>query len=485
MHVSRRSFVKTVGAALGVAPFVSYSFPLRQNPALEAKISTMAKALLQCSRNEALPVAVQLMKDGADWRQLLNAVLVAGAMEVQPKPVGFKLHALMVVGSAHQLAEVSTERQQQATALFCVDQLKRSQQLDKNEGDWVLPEAPNVSFGQEDARMAFISAMENWHQEEADRAITALHRFLDQPTLFELLWPYAVRDFNDIGHKAIFTAQVHYSLSQMPWNAALPVLRSLVKGLLDEPAIPHYKDFVLNKARVQRLNRDWMDGNRDHQASIHLLKKLRVADSAEAAALTAELLGDGVHPQSIWDGIRLFAGETLFRRPGLLPVHSATAANAMQMAYTLTTQSQTRALCLMQAASWMSLMRQFLEKNRLFTTDGPGLDSLQPIKSAKINVNEIFQKAATNHREAGSMLLTLLKEPGSEDRVKAEMRSLLTSRGNEHHHYKYTAAVHMDFHATAPQVAGHVLAAGLGYTPNLQNPKSKIYQRITALLEPK
>ena len=48
--------------------------------------------------------------------------------------------------------------------------------------------------------------MDNWDEEGADRAIVSLVRSAGAGEVIELFWRYGARDFRDIGHKAIYTA---------------------------------------------------------------------------------------------------------------------------------------------------------------------------------------------------------------------------------------------------------------------------------------
>ncbi len=483
MLISRRDFVKTVVSAIGVSPFISSPILLNAKSFPEDPLQTIASALLRSPREKVLDTAFAFLEGGADWRQLLGAVLLAGSQEVRPEPVGFKVHGLMVVGSAYQLAEAMRPEQRLIPTLFCVDGLKSSQQQDIGEGDWTLSAAAESKFSDvREARLAFVAAMDDWNLKEADRAMIGLFHYLDRDAIFELLWPYAARDFGDIGHKAIFTAQAHYALGYIPWQSALPILRNLTYGLLSDKKNSEFSDFGKNIARVEELDLNWMNGKRALEASHQFMKQLRTVDSSQAGELAAGMLAEGVHPQSIWDGARLFASEALFRSPGFLAVHATTSVNALHMAYMRTSNRKTKALCLLQAASWMPLMRQFLSRSRLYSLSGPGLDSLKPEKSAKIDLKAIFTKAETNHAEAGSMMLTLLKEPGSVSAIKNQMRELLMDKCRENHQFKYLAAMHMDFDAAAPGAASHIMAAGLGFLPNIQTEETRISRLIKARL---
>ena len=56
------------------------------------------------------------------------------------------------------------------------------------------------------AKHAFIEAMESWDETAADAAVTGLVRSAGAQEIFELFCRYCARDFRELGHKAIYTA---------------------------------------------------------------------------------------------------------------------------------------------------------------------------------------------------------------------------------------------------------------------------------------
>jgi len=59
-------------------------------------------------------------KKGLSYRDLLAALLLAGIRNIQPRPVGFKFHAVLVVNSAH-LASLSSPDQTLAADFLALD----------------------------------------------------------------------------------------------------------------------------------------------------------------------------------------------------------------------------------------------------------------------------------------------------------------------------------------------------------------------------
>src|SRR5665213_2132221 len=104
----RRSFLKTtagIGAtALGDLGFLS---GLPHVSAAEAKLDSrtvqfapeiepLVRLLEDTPRERVLEEVASRIKRGLSYREVLAALLLAGVRSVQPRPVGFKFHAVLV-----------------------------------------------------------------------------------------------------------------------------------------------------------------------------------------------------------------------------------------------------------------------------------------------------------------------------------------------------------------------------------------------------
>src|SRR5262249_8766878 len=153
---------------------------------------------------------------GTSCRDLLGAAFLAGIRDVEPRPVGFQFHCVLMTSSAYQIAEASPARDRVLPALFNLVDLKTSQSIDAQRGDWTMPAAPPVdSDDAAAAARALRGALDGWDETAADRAATALARCAGLDEAFEVLWPYGARDFTNIGHNPIFVAQAHRTLQQI------------------------------------------------------------------------------------------------------------------------------------------------------------------------------------------------------------------------------------------------------------------------------
>src|SRR2546427_1092247 len=179
---TRRRFLKTtIGASallgLGDLGFLSQ---LRPVSAAEAKlepdmvrfnpeIEPLVRFLEDTPRERLLEEVAARIKRGLSYRDLLAALLLAGVRNIQPRPVGFKFHAVLVVNSAH-LASISSPDDQRWLPIFwALDYFKSSQAQDEKEGDWTMGKVDEGRVPPpHKAHQAFTDAMDRWDEAAAD-----------------------------------------------------------------------------------------------------------------------------------------------------------------------------------------------------------------------------------------------------------------------------------------------------------------------------
>src|SRR5262249_18772948 len=144
---------------------------------------------------------------GTTYREVLAALLLAGGRNIQPRPVGFKFHAVLVVNSAHFASLSSPDTDRRLPIFWAINQFKNSKAADVREGDWTMgPVNESAIPPSHRAKRAFTEAMDNWDEAAADVAIVGLARTAGAHEIFEVLTRYGMRDFREIGHKAIYLA---------------------------------------------------------------------------------------------------------------------------------------------------------------------------------------------------------------------------------------------------------------------------------------
>lgn len=480
-HPTRRRFLKSAaatGAALGFGD-LSFFSRLPRVSAAEAQldpkivrfhpdIEPLVRFLEDTPREKLLEEAGARLRRGLTYRELLAALLLAGVRNIQPRPVGFKFHSVLVVNSAHLASLSSPDSDRWLPIFWALDYFKSAQAQDVKEGDWTMAPVDESRLPPaHKARQAFAEAMENWDEAAADLAVTALARTAGAQEMFEIFCRYGMRDFREIGHKAIYVANSWRTLQVIGWQHAEPVLRSLAYGLLDRggdlnPAkadLPADRPWRSNQFAIAKIRTDWLEGKPNDSATMEMLETLRHASPDEACGKVIELLNRGVARKSISDALFAAAGELLMRRPGILSLHACTSTNALHFAFQNNANDETRRLLLLQNAAFLTLFRG--EEKSLKPLK---LDELQPAKSEKesaTGLEQIFADISHDRMTAARGVLAYVKEnPEPTDFINTARR-LIFLKGTNSHDYKFSSAVLEDFHHVSPAWRDRFLAASV------------------------
>ena len=181
--MKRRAFLGLSAGALAALGDVAFLLRLgsvraeetRLDPklvALHSEIEPLVRFLEKTPREKVLEELAAKIRGGLSYREVLAALLLAGVRNIQPRPVGFKFHAVLVVNSAHLASLASPDSDRWLPILWAVDQFKSSQAADVREGDWSLGPVEEKSVpSSHKARQALIHALDNWDEAAADAAI--------------------------------------------------------------------------------------------------------------------------------------------------------------------------------------------------------------------------------------------------------------------------------------------------------------------------
>src|SRR5690349_17819290 len=132
----RRSFLHT-SAALG-AGSLAFLDRLPAVSAADAKLSPdlvkidpevepLVRLLEDTPREKVLDEVGARVKKGTSYQEVLAALLLAGVRNVQPRPVGFKFHAVLVVNSAHLASLAGPDRERCLPIFWAIDNFKGAQ----------------------------------------------------------------------------------------------------------------------------------------------------------------------------------------------------------------------------------------------------------------------------------------------------------------------------------------------------------------------
>jgi hypothetical protein len=446
------------------------------------EIEPVVRLLEDTPRERALEVAIDQLKRGLSYKNLLAGLFLAGIRNIKPRPVGFKFHAVMVINSAHMLAQSSAVSERLLPLLWALDNFKASQAQDVKEGDWVLEAVDECRLSKTNrAREDFVRAAEVWDSEAADAAIASLCRSSGAAETMEALWRVAVRDQRNIGHKAIFAAQSWRTLQTIGWEHAEPVLRSLVYGMLDlqgdtrpRPVGP----YEANLESAGKIRQGWQIGREDSGATKALLQVMRQATPEAASAEAVKMLNKGVSPGSLWDAAVLAASELMMHKPDILALHATTSTNALHFIFGAAGNDLTRQLALLQAVGWQPMFRSRTKLTDALGIDAAAINSDLAISSGDEAVGEIFNTVSVDRKKAAAKTQAYLARGGSADLIFDAARRMIFHKGAESHQYKYGAAVAEEFlWSTEPKWRSQIAATSMFYLPGAKSPDSPLMNR--------
>ncbi len=428
-------------------------------------------------REQILQQAVERLKAGMSYRHFVGGLFLAGIRNIKPRPVGFKFHAVMVISSAHQLSLDAVQADRLLPFFWALDNFKSSQAQDVKEGDWTLAAVnesgvPTASK----SRDRFIEAMNRWDEEGADAAVAGLCRSAGATETMELVWPFAIRDWQNIGHKAIFAAQAWRTLELIGWEHAEPVLRSLVFGLLNGGPSDSAAPYDQNRELVTQIREDWSAGQPDPTVTTSVLQVLRQATPKEAASAIVAQLNRGVAASSLWDAILLAASELLMRQQAIVPLHATTATNSLFYIYRQSGRDSTRLLALLQAASWIALFRDGTRARGGFP-DKPNIDEFQPTDAAPANLEAVFEGLRQDRNQAAAQTLAFARAGGNSETFFNAARHLIFTKGTDAHDFKFAASAFEDVKHASAAVRPQLLAASVFYLRGANEPDSPLLQR--------
>src|SRR6516165_9961552 len=146
---NRRDFVSTSAKAGMLAGLGNFTFlnglpsvsadevrPRRDMVQFSPDIEPLVRLIEDTPRERLLEAVAERVRRGTSYQELLSAVMLAGVRGIQPRPVGFKFHAVLVINSAHLAALSASDRDRWLPLFWSLDNFKASQARNKTEGDW-------------------------------------------------------------------------------------------------------------------------------------------------------------------------------------------------------------------------------------------------------------------------------------------------------------------------------------------------------------
>ena len=318
MLISRRSLFESMASAgamrsLGVLT-ASMTVPRSQaqvTPGIATfspEIEPIVALIEGVSKDKAAEVVVAQLRAGVSYKELMAALFLAAIRNINPRPPGFALHSVFVIHAAHVIGLQSPPNSRPLPLFYALDVFKTAQERDarSSTGDYVMRSIDQTNISAAKALPEFLSSMESWDSSRAERAVTSVARHRSATEAFEIMWRYGVRDYRNIGHKAIFVANAERTLRTIGWQHSEPVLRSLVLGLLDfglEQEVNGYafadQCYSSNVDQVSkilpRMAADWSAKPADPAVTRTILKEIRPLRPSKHVPLWANAL-----PRAPW-----------------------------------------------------------------------------------------------------------------------------------------------------------------------------------------
>ncbi len=486
--MERRRFLHASGGALASA------LARRRGTAEPLPDTASLLSLLEDAPRARIPSElVRLVRGGLAYEPLLQALTLAAVRNVQPYPdVGFKYHGVMVLQSVHLTRGGLASEDRWLPAIWAVDYFKQTQAAEQRQTGWRMPARPAATTADpERARRSLIQALDAWDRDAADAAIVSYAPLAGPEALFELLFRYGARDLRAIGHKAITVQNAHRLIGLLRPDQAGPLLRSTVAALQnpgDDPSpakshLPADRPWAANRERLAGIPAAWRRGRADAGARVALLRALRQSSEEEAGARIVEQLRRGVAPATIWEALFAAAAELVLRRPGVVPVHAQTTANALHHVYIASSDDGTRQLAMLQCAAFVAMFGRLVGGERAELR----IDALEPLPLAGAPheaLDEIFSDVPARRLDAARRTLAYLRGGGNADAWVARARHHLAHDVTESHDYKFAeAAFENATHVGDVDWRARLLAAALAYLPGpVPVPPSPAVAEAVALL---
>jgi hypothetical protein len=464
---SRRQFLQTaaVGTALGwellqtLPPVAAADTKLgRGLVSFGDELEPLVRLIEDTPRNQLLEGVAARIRTGASYRQILAALQLAGIRNVQPRPaVGFKFHSVLVVNSCHLASLSGPDNERWLPLFWAIDHFKSAQAEEAKNTGWRMQAVDEAKVpAVADARKAFLAAMDNWDEEQADAATAAIVRTLPASDVFELFAQYAARDFRSIGHKAIYLANAWRTLQVIGWEFAEPVFRSLAFALLNHVGEPNPamsdlepdRPWRQNQSLVDRIPSGWLHGRNDAASARDFVALCRSGSATEAAAAAAQALERGGDAATVWDGNFIAAGELLMRQPGIVGLHGLTSTNALHYLWQNVGDETLRKRLLLQACSFTASFRQAAERRGALKP--LTIDDVTGNTPADATVDGIFADVSRDGVSAARKVHAYLAAGGNPRDIIDTARRLVFFKGRDAHDYKFSSAVLEDCGHVSP-----------------------------------
>ncbi len=488
MQVTRRNAFRLVAvgaAALGTSRLVGCGRPAIPPVAdVPADLAETVRWIESTSRGDAPDVLAMKLREGLTQERFLAAIAIASTRGLPPMPVGGWLHPAFTVHQIHHATELVTA-DRRVPLYFLLDAYKHARQVTVGLpvlGRLDATRLPPVA----EAPARLRTAVDQGQAADADAAMVSLYRSAPQADVIDTLVRFGTRDVRNIAHQIIYPVEAVRLFQLVGWQYAETVFRGIATGLLDTPSSdPALAHFAANEARIPAIRADWLMGTPDAGATRELITGLRTGGGAEASALVASLLGRGVAPSSIWDGLLMRSCECMLRwyRGGeaapFAGLHGVTGHNGFRQAYEMLPTPASKLLVLLQAAAHIGTLPDEIPRRGIHEDTSLSIDTIAP-SGDRATIDQVFDAVPSDPTLAFRHALAYFASGGTADAFLAERRRVMVEKGNEEHDYKYPLAVDDEVARTDPAWRPQLLATSLLYAASRSAPDFPLLRRVRA-----
>ncbi|MFN7923791.1 MAG: hypothetical protein U0Q16_27060 [Bryobacteraceae bacterium] len=494
--LSRRALLAEAGCSLA-APVLLSRAQAQVTPDLVGlgAVEPLVRMLENTPRERCAEAVVDRMRAGVTYREIMAAAFLAGVRNVNPRPPGFALHCVFVIHSAHQLSLEAPADARLLPLFYAIDNFKEAQDRDAKSktGDYTMKPLSGALTAPDRAATELAAAFDAWDAERAERAAAALARNGSAPEAFSLLWAYGARDYRNIGHKAIFTANAKRTLDVIGWRYAEPVLRSLALGLADFGPTLQMNGFAYddqsyhgNVKRVRdgfsKLPSAWASAPVDPVAVKDAVSAIASLAPDEACSAVASLIAKGrLSSQAAWDAVTLSACELRMRSRGgaaFVGVHAVTAANGLRYSWQSAPDARTRYLLTLQGAGWMAQFHRWAGRNPADLLPF----SIFDLKPREGTADSVLADSKSKPEQASASTLGLASGPATRAQYLAAATRNAIAKADEAHFFKYLVALLEDSTAVSDRWQPQVLAATPFYAKSASDPIAPAMKRAQEAL---
>lgn len=514
MGITRRSLLQTAARAmvsgLGLSNLRDLAVYGADPPPARLQfgpdLEPIVRLIEETPRERCVSVFLDQVRRGLPYRRFLAGALFACVRRQHSHHDVYKIH------SVHQVSLDVRPEERLLPLFWAINSFKQRQEDFPGQS---LTELSGPFPSPEKAAAEFTDAKQNADLDLAEPALVALARNQGARPTMDQLWIFGCRNGQAGGHGAISVANTFRALETIGWQEGESALRFVVQDLFSLGYMKPDAYFQPNSVRIDQhldaLPADWMGETGDPGATRELFQLLRQGQANAACELAMKQLLGSIKSQAIWDAVHLATAELMVRHKtgwGLAsrPLHSNTSTNAMHYSFRTITSPRTRLLVLLQAVAWAAektggdLAGQSLRDLRITELAGEAIPA-----DDEEAVPQIFAMLPARHYRwdpQGKQAVLAYGERADADKACRSVFALLgqrreavplflqqahswlcTKASNDHHEYKFLAAMLENATWVSPQFQPQLLAASVHYFHGNQSPDNPIIQQVREALK--